>query len=264
MTYTYGVPINQHPQLITPPDTTVLWRYMDFARFVQMLETQSLWFSRMDQLDDPLEACFTDAEIEYLRSQAPPPGNPGRSMHETFVGMSHFMRVTTYLNCWRAGAKESLAMWDLYGKGSGIVAVKTTVEQLRNELNSIDTRMFLGQVRYVDWNSAPWDNNSLVMCARKDSCYEHESEVRAIIWEDSTLSSTALFPQEETVMKPFDQRTVIDPPFGINIPINLSRMITEVVIGPRERPWIFGLVTNVLTRYNFHVPIVVSDRLKPR
>lgn len=59
------VDLESHPNLIIPPNETVLWRYMDFARFIDLLERRVLWFPRADQFDDPLEGTWTDAEIGH-------------------------------------------------------------------------------------------------------------------------------------------------------------------------------------------------------
>ena len=104
-----------HPHLNTPPDNTVLWRYSDFAKFLHLLETRTLWFARVDQFEDPLEATYTDAELKHLRALQP-------GVAESHSRGVEFIRATGFVNCWRAGSDESLAMWDLYGKGSGIVA----------------------------------------------------------------------------------------------------------------------------------------------
>ena len=93
------------------------------------------------------------------------------------------MRVTAYVSCWRAGQAESMAMWDLYGKGSVTVAVKTTIGNLKKAISESPRQIFLAEVKYIDWSLAPFDNNSLVMCFRKDSSYEHEKEIRAVIWD---------------------------------------------------------------------------------
>jgi hypothetical protein len=44
------MPYEKHPIYLTPPDDTVIWRYMDFARFVQLLDFRELWFARADTL----------------------------------------------------------------------------------------------------------------------------------------------------------------------------------------------------------------------
>ena len=38
-----------------PSADTVLWRYMDFSKFVAMLKDKALWFGRIDRLGDPFE-----------------------------------------------------------------------------------------------------------------------------------------------------------------------------------------------------------------
>jgi hypothetical protein len=57
------MPFEPHDGLTTPDDATVLWRYMDFAEFVNLIENQALWFPRMDQVEDPLEGTLTDLAL---------------------------------------------------------------------------------------------------------------------------------------------------------------------------------------------------------
>jgi hypothetical protein len=254
------MPFEQHPDLTTPPDTTVLWRYMDFAGFVHLLETQTLRFSRADQFEDPLEGTLTDAELEYIHSNQLPSEDFGITLRQAYVGMSKFMRVTTYVNCWRAGGGESLAMWDLYGKGNGIVAVKSTVGLLKNAFNGFSGSIFLAKVLYIDWATAPWHDNALIMCARKDSSYQHESEVRAMIFEPEHAKENVFSVNP----KAWYDRTVNDAPLAIEVSIDVSTLITEVVVGPRERPWVAELVKRVLKRYGLQPLISVSNRLTPR
>ena len=40
------------------PADVVLYRYMDFPRFVSMLKEGALWLSRADLLGDPFEGSF--------------------------------------------------------------------------------------------------------------------------------------------------------------------------------------------------------------
>jgi histidine triad (HIT) family protein len=39
-----------------PHDTTVIWRYFDFAKFVSLIDRHELWFPSAAALEDPLEA----------------------------------------------------------------------------------------------------------------------------------------------------------------------------------------------------------------
>ena len=46
----------EHEAFAPPPPDAVLWRYMDFTKFVSLLEKQALFFARADKLeDDPFE-----------------------------------------------------------------------------------------------------------------------------------------------------------------------------------------------------------------
>ena len=42
-----------------PPADAILWRYMDFTKFVALLEMKSLFFARADKLNDPLTRLVT-------------------------------------------------------------------------------------------------------------------------------------------------------------------------------------------------------------
>jgi len=40
---------------------------MDFARFISILETESMWFARLDRLDGPLEGSMSPANLSNRR-----------------------------------------------------------------------------------------------------------------------------------------------------------------------------------------------------
>ena len=48
-----------HPNLYPPPDGAVLWRYMDFTKFVSLLERKALFFCRPDRLGDLFEGSLS-------------------------------------------------------------------------------------------------------------------------------------------------------------------------------------------------------------
>lgn len=204
-----------------------------------MIESKSLWFSRVDQLDDPLEGTHTDAELRGIRKYVE------KSRARRLIRLMRVSRRELYVSCWRAGTTESLAMWDLYGKGTGIVAVKSTVGRLKEAVATHNQPVFISKLRYFDWNDAPGLDNVLVACSRKDLGYQHESEVRAIIMG-------------------FSRDRSAKQPIGIRVPVNIERFFTEVMVGPREKKWVVRLVERVMNRYGLRHPVVASNRLTPR
>lgn len=233
------MPYEFHPDLTTPPNRTVLWRYMDFAKFVEMLESRTLWFARIDQFEDPLEGTHTDAELAGLRKHLK------KTHAQALINVFRSGRSELYVNCWRSGSTESLAMWDLYGKGSGILAVKSTVGRLRDAAVTYDKPVYISKVKYLDWGDAPGIDNVLVACSRKDVSYQHEVEVRAIVLDVSKNRCT--------------KRRL-----GIRLPVDIERLITEVMVGPREQEWVVRLAERVMRRYGLYQKVIASNRLKPR
>ena len=232
------MPCEHHPDLTTPRENTVVWRYMDFAKFVEMLETRTLWFARLDQLEDPLEGTHTDAELARIKKSL------GKSKAKSLIKIFRYARRELFVSCWHAGSAESLAMWDLYGKSSGIVAIKSTVGRLREAAVTCSEPVFVSRVKYIDWSDAPGLDNVLVACSRKDLSYRHESEVRVIIFGMAAERNKGKL--------------------GISLPVSLNRLITEVMVGPREQKWIPRLVERIMKRYGLPQPVIASNRLIPR
>src|SRR5260370_926613 len=157
------MPFSVHKDLITPPDDTILWRYSDFAKFMDLIERRKLWFSRSDKFEDPVEGTFTDAEIAHFRSLRSD-GTPVNPAIYSLTGISKMMRSTTFVNCWREGKYESMAMWDIYGKGSGVVAIKSTVGLLKEAVAPYNWDVFISRVKYIECNGLNWGGNGLAGC----------------------------------------------------------------------------------------------------
>jgi hypothetical protein len=148
---------------------------MDFARFVDLLVSKSLWLCRVDRLDDPREGLLTDSEFVQLSKQSQP------------VATIEGLRSLSYVNCWCQSESESMAMWDLYGAGACGVSIKTTVGALRVAIAGTAIPIHISRVKYRDWKCYQGDIENLIgLCVRKSDSYRHESEVRLLFWEPST------------------------------------------------------------------------------
>src|SRR5437867_3764830 len=88
-----------------------IWRYMDFTKFVCMLQNEGLYFSRLDCLGDPFEGSRSHAD-EGLRADQY--SSAVRAASAAFTQSSILKRVM--VNCWHMSEHESAAMWGLYAK----------------------------------------------------------------------------------------------------------------------------------------------------
>lgn len=265
------------PQDQIPPDQTVLWRYMDFARFVQLLENQTLWFARADTFEDPLEGTYSDGERSFsgwLNSLLLKPREP------KFEIACEGIARACHVNCWRAGDSESLAMWDLYGKGSGVVAIKTTVGNLKEQLGHGERTVHLAAVRYIDMEANDiCEVEQLIL--RKDVSYQHEQEVRAFIPPKCLYDLSRIIGEAKLKYEPLIKAGVkipddgdrslapflelkLDAPRGLDLKVDVRALLEEVMIGPREKIWVQELVVSLLQRYGYDVPVRSSKRLQKR
>lgn len=156
-----------------PPDDAILWRYMDFLKFVDILERRCLWLTRLDLLDDPREGRLTDVEYRQVADRE----------DNLKSSLDVLPRVTDYVNCWQEKASESMPMWDLHGGRPGSIAVKTNLKTLKMELDQCPYCAYLARVKYYEWKAdSPWPNNVIGMAVRRADSYRHEDEVRIVVW----------------------------------------------------------------------------------
>ena len=121
-----------------------LWRYMDLPKYAAMLDTQCLFFPRVDKLDDPFEGSlpsnFAAKHPRFFESVVP----LAVEQKATFTELPKF----TMASCWHCGDHESDAMWRLYSPESYGIAVKTDLRRLRKSLvsNNAECEFFAGMV----------------------------------------------------------------------------------------------------------------------
>lgn len=197
-----------------PPRTKRLWRYMNYERFVSMLERGTIYFTQPSQFEDKNEglmsldwqtmiALFDDGEQAHndLTSQYPNIPSPPYISYSEWLEIFIYGREEYGVSCWHSNKSQSLAMWDLYvGKGKDGIAITTTFERLYNALIMYNSRLLIGAVEYLDLmghkylshrlNERPKgvikyheesSSTPLDTLFRKDLSYNHENEVRAVI-----------------------------------------------------------------------------------
>ena len=168
----------EHPDYNSPQSDAVLWRYMEFTKFVSLLEKESLFFARADKLGDPFEGSFSKVN-EALR----PILYKDKLSEEALLGWMQFTKESrrfTLINCWHENAHESEAMWRLYAREKDGIAIKTAFNSFKNSFICSED-IYIGSVNYVDYNShfIP-EKNVLLPFLHKRKSFEHEREVRAI------------------------------------------------------------------------------------
>ena len=187
------MPLIESPELhVLPLANAVLWRYMDFAKLVNLLESEALHFVRADMFEDPLEGAWSEAGITILneQSQDVQPGY-GRNFRNPTT------REMMFVSCWHRNDHESAAMWRLYSQDGLGVAIKCSYSKLANALNQSPIAIFASMVQYSDYATNPiamWGGWTWPFLNKRLS-FEHEREFRALFHglphfgDDATIKS---------------------------------------------------------------------------
>lgn len=221
----------------TPDDSTVLWRYLSFAKFVSMLATRSLWFCRSDRLGDPHEGAFGAASNLILQQSFK--GGPDfaigpEGVTQQLADLRAEARLCTVVNCWHEGSAESAAMWSSYASSEGSVAIRTTVGRLKQSLEHAPEPILIAPVEYWDYSvQAFMDINLIEPLLKKRLSFAHEREIRCLY----------LNPPSEWLSKP-GQTTF--PDGGAKIDVDLPALIEDVYVAPGSPPWVLDSVRETL------------------
>ena len=236
-----------------PTFDTTLWRYMDLAKYLSLLENRALFFARADKLGDPFEGAWSDANLRYLELAKDLPTGSGHSNEalawRMIVKATKEDRRFTLINCWHASNHESEAMWRLYsGLGYGL-AIKT---DFKTFIHSFTDRVpdIIGNVEYISYETdqMPWSMNAPFL--HKRVSFGHENEVRAI------LSCHNLTETDRSDVKKIDYSKDICE-IGMPFSIDPEELIQGVVVSPYAESWILDLAASVSKRYG------IGDVVRP-
>lgn len=206
----------EHPVFNPPPDDAILWRYMDFTKFVSLLDKRSLFFSAADKLRDPFEGSISEVNVQLHPIVYK---NRTEDQRRSFIQGLKTLPRFHLINCWHENPYESEAMWRLYAREEDGIAIKTDFDSFKKSFICSET-IFIGKVSYIDYKRefVPEDN-AFHLFLHKRKSFAHEHEVRAI--------SMRMGEDDEISIK---LRT--GSLFGVYYEVDLFLLIKEVIVAP--------------------------------
>lgn len=204
-------------------DNTVIWRYMNYEKFLHLLVDKSLYFARPDQFEDKNEGMLGRDHIinmaigEYSREHALAKLKDFReSLKE--VGIS----------CWYCKSYESLALWNLYASGKLGIAMKTTVGKLKAALSVLEEEFYFGKIDYNEKTYRGLENQTrLDRLYTKDSVYRAEEELRVVVKLDNEKSNEV----------------------RQSVPVDLSNLADKIVISPYASSTTYRVICDIVQKY---------------
>jgi hypothetical protein len=244
-----------HPAFLQPTDKSAkIWRYLDFAKFVSMLDTETLYFPRLDQLPDPFEGSLSKAEYDHWvnvaeegeRSGSIPDDWKGKYL-EIVLGNARRTRKACYVNCWHMSDSESDAMWKVYAPSGIGLAIQSTYLRLVDVLPSeLHSGCFVGVIRYADHHRDRMpDGNAFFPVMHKRRAFEHEKEIRAVGW----IADPGFWVDPDQA----------DNPLGLTVAIDLHELIETIVVAPTAPAWFTATVKSVVSKYGLAASVTQSE-----
>jgi hypothetical protein len=254
---------NEHPSFQAPANPNVsIWRYMDLTKFLWMLQEKALFFTRSDFLGDPYEGHYTEAmSIVEEHHVAMVLGGEKNSLQEAAT-RENFRQIRErvaemkrhlFVNCWHMIEAESSAMWKLYTSHHQSVCIKSNYRLLADLLPD---SCKLGCVRYIDYRTdliSPGNALNYITCKRRS--FEHERELRAVIWDIEGVNDA------NGVSRPkfFGKSTFrSDEEIGKVVPIAVEKLITSVLVSPDSDDLLLDVVQKACDHYELQARVIKS------
>ena len=257
-----------------PAGETKIWRYMDLSKFISILESKALYFSRIDKLGDPYESAIPKLNIEKFRKELVKQRErfvahltDATPESEKTLAIERFDRLLAghepeqffrelqssfYVNCWHMNDCESAAMWNSYLKSDEGIAIQTSVDNLTNSFKHEIEGGYIGVVKYVNYDtykieSAMLRLQPIALSLHKRLSFKHEQELRAIIMRYSYTDY-----REDLDAKKNDCP-------GIPVSVDVNRLIEKVYVAPTAQEWFGDVIRCVCKRYGLSANVVKSS-----
>jgi hypothetical protein len=222
-----------NPNIKLPEDPdTIVWKYLDLSKFLDLLLSQKLFMSRSDKFEDQYEGTFSEPTYEEIKKLAI--NNP------EFLNYYKTHREKVAISSWHINEYESFAMWQIFTQNSEGLAIQSTIRRLQKALEpEKNLKQYIGQVNYIDYKKEyiPFDDMFFPFLFKRKS-FQYEREVRII----SDTSDTKL--------------TIND---GIKINVDISQLIDKIYIHPKSENWYKNLVIQLVSQLGFDIEIEKSD-----
>lgn len=267
--------------------TTRLWRYLSLDKLVDLLATGDLFFAPLASFvsTDPFEGYLPAAAMEAhagifrsvikdFESAVSALEDHGKKTNRQVAADSQQMlrhklddlkaapaiffqaiNQCIAVNCWHANDFESEAMWRLYADNGNAVAIETSVDALKESIESRQSEhvVHVYRVKYLDFfdkNLKPAEcvvEGHLTPLLKRLS-YSHECEVRAFVGR-----------------VPKNTRESLDvnywKPAPVRVPVDLTALVKRVHVSPYSREPFESSVAKVCEMLGLPATIVKPSKM---
>jgi len=240
-----------------PEDCSKIWRFMNFDKFHDLLETSALFFCRADKLGEKFEGILPDANLKKRRENYEKNSTgdgwtvikrkrkditPQLLDHDESLRNEDY-RKAVCISCWHINDDEDNLMWRSYLGDEDGVAITSSVKRLKESFKGANKDIRIGKVHYINYQTQeisqnPENNLSVFMHKNKE--FKEENELRIIYG-----------PSEK-----WDAEEVQEG--GKHILVDLNTLVDEVFLKPGSGEDFFQCVSKVANEHKLNSKIKKS------
>lgn len=237
-----------------PPDDIILrtgsrtiWRFMDFWKFELIVKTSTLYFRRIDRLEDEFEGDVPRKEV----------GKASRNAEFWNSELHKDFRRLTFVNCWHRSVFENALMWRAYTNFPQEPSLAIQCDLL-HLVHSITGYVKIAPVSYVDYAEGEFhgfEENPFAWMHFMDGLttpyfhkrieFEGEQELRALV---------VTVPEFDGPIKPH-------PRDGIHIACQLPILLKQIVLSPKAPLAFYQKVSDLLGQNGLEGVVVKRSAL---
>ena len=248
-----------------PAGNPVLVKYLDLTKLISLLQRGSLFFCRLDKLEDKFEGTTAKPNFQnrlkvekhmrkvmrtmsnYDKVEKTDPDNDDsiRQSVKEYYDFENKLKSINCINCWNYDDHESAALWKIYSDfGKGIM-LKSTLEQIENSFQNASEDIRVSEITYIDYSNDLMDDyNSIYPIIHKDLAYNYEKEVR-FIHEIIPLAGWDHDWSNEEVEE------------GKYIKTDIDTLIDKIIIAPFAPTWYYDLIKDLCSKYELNKKLIL-------
>jgi hypothetical protein len=237
----------------SPSDKSiVLWRYLDLAKLIGIVNDKKLHFARADVFQDRHEGSVTNSMIEALNVQFADKAE----LPKTLSRVRKRVKENTFISCW-CMEPESEAMWKLYCGDNYGVAITVVYRDI--ETSFTNQKLLIAPVRYLNYQTEGFSqDNVLYPFFHKRLAFAHEREVRIVKWCSDQMpvgiSVTDHPPTEEEIKEHQSEvrrgeALKVERGTSISLEFDVEKLIRTIVVHPYAPERYFRIVKLVVEKF---------------
>ena len=252
-------PTDQTAPVFFPEENYKIVKYMDLAKFISLLHSKSLFFCRLDKLEDKFEGSSPKLNLEYNEywyRQLYEQNHLKSSNIEESVAkdvtvrkdMEEKFKSLNCICCWNRfkNNSESYALWKIYSEINKGIMITSNIENLIKSFDKTPESIQLSEVRYINHETDLIGKGNLnYPIIHKNVAYNYEDELRLI----------HLVKVENGLVYDWDSEINST---GKQLSNNLEILIDEIILSPYSPRWFYDIIQDLTVKYNLNKKIKYS------